>query len=158
MKTMNFRNGKSSFGKVILRSGAVVASVVLLSFTVSAEGLWKQLLAYNSFGKTAILMVNATETAKTKTVEPTGEVPAPAEEINFRIEPAVDETLEIKPWTTSDVNFLAFSHFIDAEKEQPLELESWMTDDNYFKSRFATDKDEELKIEAWMIDDNYWKQ
>ena len=160
MKTINLKRKNKSirFGKVLLRSGAVIVSVVLLSFTVSAQGLWKQLLTYNSFGKTAILMVNASEAnTKTKAIGAGNEAPAPSETTNFRVEPVMDKTLEVEDWMTDDVYFGAYNYLLDVEHDKLLELEPWMMNDDYFSSRFARDKDSELKIEAWMIDNRYWK-
>jgi len=160
MKTINFKKGNKSIqlGKILLRSGAVIVSVILLSFTVSAQGLWKQLLTYNSFGKTAILMVNASETGtKAETIETGRKAPAPSETVTFRIERAVDKTLEIEDWMTDDIYFGAYNHLLNIEQDKPLEIEPWMTNDNYFSSRFTREKDRELEIEAWMIDDRYWR-
>jgi len=36
---------------------AIVLSLVLISFTVSAQGFWKQILTNNTYGKMAELMV-----------------------------------------------------------------------------------------------------
>jgi hypothetical protein len=160
MKTINFKKGNKNirFGKVLLRSGAVIASVILLSFTVSAQGLWKQFLTYNSFGKTAILMVNASDTnTKTEKIETESNSPAPSETATFRVEPAVEEALEVEPWMTNDMYFGAYNHFLKIEQDKPLEVEPWMTNDDYFSSRFTNKKDRELEIEAWMIDDRYWR-
>lgn len=160
MKTINFKKGNKSsrFGRIFLRSGAVIVSVILLSFTVSAQGLWKQLLTYNSFGKTAILMVNASEAgAKDETMKSEHKAPAPSETATFRIESAVDKTLEVETWMTDDFYFGVYNHLLDVEQDKPLEIEPWMTNDSYFSSRFTREKEPELEIEAWMIDDRYWR-
>jgi len=41
----------------ISKTLAIVISLVLISFTVSAQGFWKQLLVNNTYGKMAELMV-----------------------------------------------------------------------------------------------------
>jgi hypothetical protein len=118
MKTINLKKGNKNirFGKVLLRSGAVIASVILLSFTVSAQELWKQLLTYNSFGKTAILMVTASETnTKTEKIETESKSLAPSETGTFRVEPTVKETLEIEAWMADDIYFGAYNHLLDIE-------------------------------------------
>ena len=43
--------------KAILRSGAVIISFVLISFTVSAQEFWKRLLTNSSFNEIAIAMI-----------------------------------------------------------------------------------------------------
>ena len=43
--------------KTISKAFAIVVSLVLISFTVSAQGFWKQILVNNTYGKMAELMV-----------------------------------------------------------------------------------------------------
>ena len=43
--------------KTISKTFAIVLSLVLISFTVSAQGFWKQILTNNTYGKMAELMV-----------------------------------------------------------------------------------------------------
>ena len=43
--------------KTISKTFAIVISLVLISFTVSAQGFWKHLLVNNTYGKMAELMV-----------------------------------------------------------------------------------------------------
>ena len=43
--------------KTISKTIAIVVSLVLISFTVSAQGFWKQILVNNTYGKMAQLMV-----------------------------------------------------------------------------------------------------
>ena len=43
--------------KTISKTLAIVISLVLISFTVSAQGFWKQILTNNTYGKMAELMV-----------------------------------------------------------------------------------------------------
>ncbi|MEL7585137.1 MAG: hypothetical protein AAGU19_00395 [Prolixibacteraceae bacterium] len=160
MKTINLKKGNKSlrYGKIILRSGAVIVSVVLLSFTVSAQGLWKQLLTYNSFGKTAILMVGSSEAGtQAKMVEAERKSAAPSKMKAFYVEPAADKVLAVESWMTDDAYFGAYNHILEVEQDKPLELESWMTDDDYFSSRYTRVPDEDLKLEPWMTDDRYWR-
>ena len=43
--------------KTISKTFAIIVSLVLISFTVSAQGFWKHLLVNNTYGKMAELMV-----------------------------------------------------------------------------------------------------
>jgi len=43
--------------KTISKMFAIIISLVLISFTVSAQGFWKQILVNNTYGKMAELMV-----------------------------------------------------------------------------------------------------
>lgn len=150
MKTINNNNQENRNNQVsqaLLRSAAVVVSVVLLSFTVSAQGLWKQLLTYNSFGKMAMLMVSEAQAS---------EEPATAETSAFNFEQATDEALEVESWMTDDTYFGAYNNFFEVATDEPLELEEWMTNGACFANRIVCEKDEDLKLEAWMTDDYYW--
>ena len=144
------RNDK--FGKIVLRSSAILASVVLLSFTVSAQGLWKQLLTYNSFGKTAMLMIGETG----NTTEKTAAKATAAKSNSLNIVTAIDKALDVEPWMTDDYFFGAFNYFNNVVTDNPLQLEAWMLNDLYFYGRIVPEKETELKIEPWMTDDKYW--
>jgi len=172
MKTRNNTTGRSNnqLSGVLLRSAAVVVSVVLLSFTVSAQNLWRELLSYNSFGKMAMLLVDESETGTSTSANfYVEEVNDEALEVeswmtsdayfganNSFNEVAQDEALEVESWMTNDAYFGAYNNLFQVEQDEELEVESWMTDENYFTSRYANDRDQELKVEVWMSDDNYW--
>ncbi|MDD4190446.1 MAG: hypothetical protein PHI28_03895 [Mangrovibacterium sp.] len=160
MKTINFKEKSRSdrMRNILLRSGAVVIIVILLGFTVSAQGLWKQILMFNSYGKMAVLMVRGSETgSRGEKVASGSDNPASSGTVTFQIEPALDEGPGIGAWMTDDDYFGAYNGLFEDEPDKPLELEPWMTDDRYFTSRFATDQDSALAIEVWMIDDRYWR-
>ncbi len=157
MKTINANKGNKNnqVTRALLRGAAVVVSVILLSFTVSAQGLWKQLLTYNSFGKVAMLMVDESEAAEVADASESF-IEKPATTESFSFEQATDVSLELEGWMTDDLYFGAYNNFYRVDNDQPLEVEEWMTNDNYFSNRFATEKDGELELESWMSDDNYW--
>lgn len=156
MKTQNTKteNRNNRVQKVLLRSAAVILSFVLISFTVSAQGFWKQLLTNNSFAKVAMLTVEES-TANSASVETA--VPAESEDSNSYFETAVDKTLNVEGWMTDDAYFGAFNNILVPEVEKGLEIEGWMTDESHFTSQDAQVKDKELKIEAWMTSNKHWK-
>ncbi len=59
MKTTNNvqKTENKKIKKAISKTFAIIVSLVLISFTVSAQGFWKQLLVNNTYGKMAELMV-----------------------------------------------------------------------------------------------------
>lgn len=157
MKTQNTNTGNTNneVERVILRSVAVIISFVLISFTVSAQGFWRELLTNNSFGKVALLMVEESTVA-----EASSESTLPSESAGsvFYIEQATDEALEIESWMTDDVYFGAYTHLAVPEAEASLELEEWMKDENYFSNQLTVEEqEEELELEAWMTDGSYWR-
>lgn len=145
-------------GSLVLRAGAVVVSVILLSFTVSAQGLMKQILSYNSFGKTAILMVSASGEAAPEAEPVRAELDLQVRAGNggFLAERAFDLPLEIEAWMTDEVFFGAYRSILQEESDIPLEIETWMTSESYFCSRFTPEREDELKLETWMIDKRFW--
>lgn len=152
MKTRNNQteNTNNRFSQVVLRTAAVMASVVLLSFTVSAQDLWKELLSYNSFGKMALLMVNQTQ--------PATETPATgaAASIAFAIDEETEAPLEVQNWMSNDSYFQNFEHVNEVAAEETMEIENWMTDEAYFNNRFAAEKEEARPVEAWMCDADFF--
>lgn len=143
----NQENRSNQVRQSLLRGAAVVVSVVLLSFTVSAQGVWKQLLSLSSFGEMAMLMVTETVVS---------EEPAATESVALNFETASDNTLEVESWMTDDVYFGAYNNLFEAATDQPLNVESWMTDGAYFGNRVIAEKDAELNLESWMTDSYYW--
>ena len=155
MKTIILKTGSRSHktGNTLLRGAAVVASVILLSFTVSAQGLWKQFLTYNSFGKMAIMMVNETDPVANS---------AESEDLSFIdatvyvFEQAYDDVLELEAWMADDAFFGTYKNLFEIEEDSPLELEDWMTNDAYFSNNYAEEEDGEFEIEEWMTSLSYW--
>jgi len=155
MKTKN-RNNRTK--KSFLRGAAVIVSFVLISFTVSAQGFWKQLLINNSFGKMAMLMVEEPEAELMASASETPKsIQSNSESSNFYLEPASDKSLELEDWMTNDFYFGAFNHILDPAVENNLELEDWMKDESHFSNQFAVDQDKDLKLEAWMTENKYWR-
>ncbi len=122
MKTTN------NVQKAILKSLAVVVSLVLISFTVSAQGFWESLLENNTFNEIALAMV-----------EPGS---------------ASDATTEYD----SESGANAFAEFLEVETEEAIELEDWMTNDAIFAATFAleTEVEETMELEDWMMDEEYF--
>ncbi len=156
MKTQNTKqtDKNNQIQKVLLRSAAVIISFVLISFTVSAQGFWKQLLTNNSFGEMAMLMVQESEADYAADASGTNnELPA---DTYFYIEQATDESLELENWMTNDVYFGALNEALQPASEPALELENWMKSDAHFTNYSTHDMDKSLEIEGWMVDDEYW--
>lgn len=150
MKTRNNQteNRNNRYSQVLLRVAAVLVSVVLLSFTVSAQDLWKELLSYNSFGKMALLMVNEDKAAM--------EAPAENASAVFNVAEEVDQPLEVQEWMSNDSYFHNYEHFDEVAPEKALEIENWMTDESYFRNQYAPEKEEALAVEAWMCDADFF--
>lgn len=119
--------------RMILRGSAVIVGLALISLAVNAQDLWNQFSNNSSYGKIALMMNNqASETKKTDAV--------------FE---AIDAEIAIK------LNHSAATFTFEAEQENALQLEAWMTDEALFTSNLdfnAVDTEAELMIENWMTD------
>ncbi len=140
---------KNNVQKAILRSGAVIISFVLISFTVSAQEFWKKLLTHSSFNEIAIAM---TETTNNKT-----NVPVETEEkstFQFYTVREYDNELNLEDWMTENFYFEIPRFKSDNETENVLDLEKWMTNEDLFTIEKVGD--EPMELEAWMTSNDIW--
>ena len=163
MKTTsnNSENRKSKIKNAFLKGGAIIISFILISFTVSAQGFWKQLLTESSLSNVAMIMVGKTD-AKT---------PAEVNQYNafqtstgtktfynnFKVE--TDKPLDLESWMIDNSYFGGSSFSVAVDRDQNLELENWMINNKYFggSPSIQKDKDAELQLENWMVSDSFWK-
>jgi hypothetical protein len=138
---------KNNVQKTVSRSLAVVVSFVLISFTVTAQDFWKTVLTNSSFNQIALAMV---ETSK-KTIVPEETTGANASDIFYSSEN--DAALVVEDWMTGNDYFKPVA-FIPAEKENKLQVEEWMLNENLFS--VGAETDDNLKVENWMISSEVW--
>lgn len=141
---------KNNVQKAVLRSGAVVISFLLITFTVSANGFWKHLLTHNSFNQIAqALVVNSVEKPL-----PAARPVTTGHYADFPVA-ATDSRLALEPWMTNVSNFTKTSApQVEQAADQALRLESWMLEESNFEFKNAADKP--LKLEGWMTDYSFW--
>ncbi|HZH72471.1 MAG TPA: hypothetical protein VFD91_08270 [Mariniphaga sp.] len=136
---------KTNFKKTAIRSGAVVVSFVLISFTVSAQGFWKKLLTNSSFNEIAIAMIEQPEGVNASGTSAAGSTSWNTFDLAF------DPALELEGWM-SDEDYFYSSEFQSVEASAELNFkESEMA-----KFDLQADVNESLKIESWMLQENYW--
>lgn len=161
MKTRNNNTGnkESKMKTAFLKGGAIIISFVLISFTVSAQDFWKQLLTESSLSNVAMIMVGntgrinpATTSAQSLHVNFTEDKP-----FNHKIEHESDKPLNLESWMTKYFEESVYS--VNEATDANLELEDWMINNKYFRTepRINTEKDSELKLENWMVSDNFWR-
>ena len=138
---------KNNVQKTVLRTAAVVASFVLISFTVAAQDFWKTVLTNSSFNQIALAMV---ETSKTSDVPATA---SKTNKVNYIYENDYDDKLDIEDWMTNNEYFTSAS-FLPVEKENDLQLEDWMLDENLFAVTIETESP--LTLESWMTSTSVW--
>lgn len=164
MKTTNNaqKTENTQVRTVVLRGAAVIFSIVLLSWTVTAQDFWKELLTNNTYGKMAMLMVSQpSESSKVDDLFEAVDADLKAN-VSFTAEVTAAETeqsLEIESWMTNENLFNAKTDFLTTEAEKELVVEGWMTESKYFTSNaFEANVDAEpaLEIEGWMLQDVYF--
>ena len=151
MKTIN------KVQQVAQKTFAVVVSIILISFTVSAQDFWKELVSTNQFEQIALAFSNNTTSSK--------EVALNENSTRFLefYEEAVEEELELEEWMTYETYFPVNVIHFEEGIERALELENWMINDSHFnkqevntKAIFTIEQKKELELENWMINDKVW--
>ncbi len=161
MKTTNNlqKTENRKFRVNISKTFAAVASLVLISLTVSANGFWKQVFVNNSFGKMAMIMVDQTteNDAAPVAVESHATVTTDVQAIaaRFSKEAAKDKSLEIENWMVKTETFGTNGFAAETVVEEPLQMEGWMIDNDNFAVS-SGDTDRALKLESWMTNNNVW--
>ena len=122
-KNFNEMKTKNNVQKAILKSLAVVTSLVLISLTVNAQDLWKSLLENYNFNEIELAMVDNNTVA----------IPVETEANGFEsfLAMETEEALELENWMTDESNF-ATVFSTEEEIESPLNLEDWMTNEALF--------------------------
>jgi hypothetical protein len=137
---------KNNVQKTVLRTGAVIVSFVLISFTVAAQDFWKTLLTNSSFNQIALAMVVTPKKPEIKLTETkTGEA-------NYFYENEYDANLAVEDWMKSNAYFEPV--FLQ-EAEPYLQVEDWMTNEKLFAVAHETENP--LALENWMKNNKAWQ-
>jgi len=180
MKTNFKSNEKNNVQKTSLNVIAIIISLVILSVTVDAQGIWKSFLEIKNVGRNDLATVNrnvnrTTETetnffkAYSNVVYSAQEIEKPLDlenwmtnEFYFSNNAAMiketEETLNLEDWMTN-ISYFEVSTS-ETESENALNLETWMTNDNYFNPstfQFDTKTERPLEMENWMLNEHYFK-
>ncbi len=157
----NTENRESKMKTAFLKGGAIIISFVLISFTVSAQDFWKQLLTESSLSNLAMIMVG-----NTGKINPVA-TRAQSLHVNFtedktfnhKIEHESDKPLNLESWMTKTKYFEESVYSVNEATDATLELEDWMINNKYFLtgSSIPTEKDSELELEKWMVNSKFWK-
>lgn len=148
------------FGNSISKTFAVILSLVLISFTVSANGFWKQLLINNAYGKMAILMLDQENEAAhvySSAAPSTHSIEAIGASDLFFTDVAKDKNLVIENWMIANANFNASVFADQPGADKPMNIESWMIENPGFEANgISTENEPALKVEPWMTDNTLW--
>lgn len=135
---------KNNVQKAVLKTIAVLTSLVLLSYNVSAQGFWKELL--ENTNASLAMVFNSSETE------------AESSEMLVIAENVYESESEMETWMTNADYFAADASF-ELESEASMELENWMISENFGLSAIAMnlEADAELELENWMVEDNHFE-
>lgn len=145
-KKLNEMKTKNNVQKTVLRTGAVVVSFVLISFTVAAQDFWKTLLTNSSFNQIALAMVEGSKKSETKVSE------TKTNKATYIFENESDANLVIENWMTNN-NY--FKPVVFQEVETNLQVEDWMKNEKLFA--IAHDTESPLTLENWMTKSKVWQ-
>lgn len=156
MKTTNKiqKTENMKLKNTITKTFAVVASLVLISLTVSANGFWRQIFVNNAYGKMAVLMINEANAP----ASPLFNQPTAGSLSNASLfETAKEAELPIEKWMTDNKYFRSDVFNDQISPEKSLEIESWMLDNPYFsKTEPQPEMEPALQIESWMTNPVLW--
>jgi len=133
---------KNNDQKAVLRTGAVIVSLVLISYTVSAQEFWERLLANSSFGDIALAMSDTDDSKGEASNENAG---------FFEFATEIEPELEVESWMTDNSRFYTATFSIETATDTPLKLEPWMMDENLFEPA-----EKALDLEDWMTSEAVW--
>ena len=149
---------KNNVQKTISKMFAVIVSLVLISFTVSAQGFWEILLE-NATVNEIVLAMTEGQSEKSGGSD-AGAVSVSAAFADLLAEEA-DESLELEEWMTTSAGYTGIAAFaLETADESELALEEWMTGDAFLvpAAFYLEDANEEpLEMEDWMEDVELFK-
>jgi len=134
---------KNNTQETVLKSLAVIASFIVISLTVSAQDLWQSFTENETVREIALATIKRDSESQPAST--------PAKEL-------------------TDVNSL--ETLLETESENTMELEEWMTNENFFKVEenptkkkiiktatfvFEEMEDSKLEFEDWMFNPKYWR-
>ena len=158
---------KNNVQKITLKSFAVIATLVLVSITVSAQDFWKDFISQSSFIEIADAMKKKHETF----IREMDSKNLVAEFMPGNISVVeTEDALKLEPWMTDESYFNTTSIESSVESDKALQLENWMIDNKYFNTENATkksdnssvspeniEKEGNLELQTWMTDSRIWK-
>lgn len=138
---------KNNVQKTILSTSAVIVSLVLISFTVTAQDFWKMVITNSSFNEIALAMADTREKPKSE--------PVSNETWSERLLPVEEEqNLTIENWMKESSLGGASLPMNLSETENKLNVEDWMVSDADFNTK--AENEMPLLTEGWMYNEKLW--
>lgn len=138
---------KNNVQKTILSTSAVIVSLVLISFTVTAQDFWKMVITNSSFNEIALAMADTREKPKSE--------PVSNETWSERLLPVEEEqNLTIENWMKESPLGGASLPMNLSETENKLNVEDWMVSDADLNTK--AENEMPLLTEGWMYNEKLW--
>jgi hypothetical protein len=138
---------KNNVQKTLLSTSAVIISLVLVSFTVTAQDFWKMVITNSSFNQIALALADTREKPKAQLVNTETWI----EKMN--VEAEAEESLLVENWMKEPAHFESQQLLAAPETENSLQVEAWMFDESHFGN---TNAEEPLTTEEWMLNEKLW--
>ncbi len=150
--------------RMILRGSSVIVGLALISLAVNAQDLWNQFSNNSSYEKTALMMNNQnSETKKTdavfEAIDAEIAIHFNHSAATFSLEAEQENALQLEAWMTDEALFTSHLDFTAIETEEELTVENWMTDANNFSNTMideSVEMEKPLEIETWMTTEEYF--
>jgi len=145
---------KNNIQKTALKSVAAATGLAILSFTVNAQGVLKSIFENDGINHIAMVMENTNHNSSASNNFISSFTSA--ETYAAYLEADTEEPLNVEDWMVDNTNSATIFK-LEAETESTLEVEDWMTKESKFGAFAAileTATEEELNLEAWMTDEN----
>jgi len=153
MKTIETRKTESAMKATTnFRKAALRSLAVVVSFVLVSITVSAQ-----EFWKKVLTHSSFNEIAIALIETPKKEAPANENTENafwYAFDKAFDPALELEGWMTSENYFGTSALSLEKEMEEPLKMESWMLDENMFFSLKMQEKP--MELESWMTSADFW--
>ena len=152
MKTIETTKTAKAMKTTNFRKAAMRSAAVVVSFVLVSITVSAQ-----EFWKKVLAHSSFNEIALALVETPKREVPANENTENafwYAFDKAFDPALELEGWMTSEDYFETITFGVENEVDVPLKVENWMLDENLFSSQEKQEKP--LELENWMTSADFW--
>jgi hypothetical protein len=143
---------KNNNQKTALKAVAAATGLAILSLTVNAQGVLKSFFENDGTEHIAMVMENTNNSFAANNYSRNF---TSAETFAAYLEAETEEPLNVEDWMV-DEDCFTMSAELETETETPLEIEDWMTSESTFGINSAyieTETEKPLQLEDWMVNE-----
>lgn len=144
---------KNNIQKTALQIAAAATGIAILSFTVNAQETFKSFFEPTEINHYAMVTENADNSMFSGKHISNY---TSAETYAAYLVNETEEPMNLESWMTNENTFDGYTASLETETEKELVIENWMMDDNNFNGVVSIQAETEnpLQIESWMTDEN----